>query len=26
VGLCRLVEESLYAPERVEQLLAQRAG
>jgi predicted NBD/HSP70 family sugar kinase len=25
VGLCRLVEESLYAPERVEQLLAQRA-
>ena len=26
VGLCKLVEESLYAPERVEQLLAQRAG
>ncbi len=26
VGLCRLVEESLYAPERIEQLLAQRAG
>ncbi|MEW1809794.1 ROK family transcriptional regulator [Pseudarthrobacter phenanthrenivorans] len=24
VGLCRLVEESLYAPERVERLLAQR--
>ncbi|MHC6591951.1 ROK family transcriptional regulator [Arthrobacter sp. C152] len=26
VGLCRLVEESLYAPERVEQLLAQQSG
>ena len=26
VGLCKLVEESLYAPERVEQLLAQRAS
>lgn len=26
IGLCRLVEESLYAPERVEQLLVQRAG
>jgi predicted NBD/HSP70 family sugar kinase len=26
VGLCRLVEESLYAPERIEQLLVQGAG
>jgi predicted NBD/HSP70 family sugar kinase len=26
VGLCRLVEESLYAPERIEQLLSQRSG
>lgn len=26
VGLCRLVEESLYAPERVEQLLSQRTS
>ncbi|PNI09240.1 transcriptional regulator [Arthrobacter sp. AFG7.2] len=26
VGLCRLVEESLYAPERVEQMLVQQAG
>jgi predicted NBD/HSP70 family sugar kinase len=26
VGLCRLVEESLYAPERIEQLLSQRPG
>ncbi|TLM83086.1 ROK family transcriptional regulator [Pseudarthrobacter sp. NamE5] len=26
IGLCKLVEESLYAPERIEQLLAQRAG
>lgn len=26
VGLCRLVEESLYAPERVEQLLSQHGG
>ncbi|ADX74715.1 transcriptional regulator/sugar kinase [Pseudarthrobacter phenanthrenivorans Sphe3] len=26
VGLCKLVEESLYAPERIEQLLAQRTG
>ncbi|MDT0169401.1 ROK family transcriptional regulator [Pseudarthrobacter sp. BRE9] len=26
VGLCRLVEESLYAPDRVEQLLSQHAG
>jgi predicted NBD/HSP70 family sugar kinase len=25
VGLCKLVEESLYAPERIEQLLVQRA-
>lgn len=25
-GLCRLVEESLYAPDRIEQLLAQRTG
>lgn len=25
VGLCRLVEESLYAPERIEQLLSQRS-
>lgn len=26
VGLCRLVEESLYAPERIEQLLSQRTA
>lgn len=26
VGLCRLVEESLYAPERIEQLLSDRIG
>ena len=26
MGLCRLVEQSLYAPERVEQLLSQRTG
>ncbi|NUS35839.1 MAG: ROK family protein [Pseudarthrobacter sp.] len=26
VGLCRLVEESLYAPERIEQLLSDRTG
>jgi hypothetical protein len=26
VGLCKLVEESLYAPERIEQLLVQRAS
>jgi len=26
VGLCRLVEESLYAPERIEQLLSQRSS